>query len=647
MIPTVFSQVRALVRIVWATFSLGAGEAAANAAQVPADTQALVVKYCADCHSGESPSGDVALTSLGNFREFHQQSRNWNKAVRVIRQKEMPPAGEAQPTDEERQRLFESLDLSLAAAAERSPLQVGHVTVRRLNRTEYNNTIRDLIGVDSNPARELPSDPSGYGFDNIGDVLFLPPVLMEKYLDITKALLNQVFSDPQLRARIVLVEPKEGVTSTQAAQRNLEAILPRAFRRPVRPGEVTARVRLFEASIARGRDFDTAMKAALESVLLSPNFLMRMETGTPGGLDADKALGGTNEPFRITDDELAVRLSYFLWSTMPDEELFAVARRGELSHPDVLSRQVERMIADPKSRSLADNFAAQWLHFREILDRGVDFRSYPGFNDGLRHAMYEESARFFDQMLRENGIVYDILDADYAYVNERLASHYGILDVKGREIRRVPLSDRRRGGVLGMGSILTVTSYPTRTSAVIRGKWVLEELLGAPPPPPPANVGSLVTTDKADEKATLRQRLEVHRQKESCASCHKQMDPIGFGLENFDGIGKWRDKDDGQPIDSTGELPGGLKFDGPAELKKVLLTRQKTFLRTMVEKMFIYAVGRPVEYYDERAIRLILDEVEKNDGRMVPMVQAIVASAPFQFSQDPANGTSDKERAPP
>jgi hypothetical protein len=349
---------------------------------------------------------------------------------------------------------------------------------------------------------------------------------------------------------------------------------------------------------------------------------------------SDPATEGAPGPRQVNDHELAVRLSYFLWSTMPDARLFEVADRGELRDPKVLAAEVTRMLEDPKSRALADNFAAQWLRFREMLGRGVDFRAFPEFNNELGKSMYDESAEFFDHLFRTNGKVVDILDADYTFLNERLAKHYGIPDVTGEEMQRVQLPDRRRGGILGMGSILTVTSFPTRTSPVLRGKWVLEELFGAPPPPPPANIDSLAKTKADKEHKTLRKRMEAHRAQASCAACHKQMDPIGFGLENFNGIGAWRDQDEGEPIDTMGELPGGLAFHGPEELKAILRNRYDALLRNMIERMFTYAVGRPVEYYDERAIRQIIQQVNDNEGRAQPMIQALVASEPFQCSQD-------------
>lgn len=604
---------------------------AVSASPFPEAIQNDLARYCLDCHSGDEPSGDINLATPESVEAFFRQGRDWVKVLRVLEQKEMPPAEADQPSAEVREALWQAIDKSLVEAAQSFPINPGKVTLRRLNRTEYNNTIRDLLGIDSNPASELPSDPTGYGFDNIGDVLFIPPVLMEKYLDITKQLLAEVFADEVLRARLVTSEPTDSMTPEAAAREVLSRFMPLAFRRPVEPAEIESRMRLFREAIERGDTYDESLQVAVSAVLLAPSFLMKLEVDPPTPAGAH----------RISDHELAVRLSYFLWSTMPDSELRQLADEGKLHDPAVLAAQVDRMIADPRSIALAENFAAQWLRFREMLDRGVDFRAYPEFNDHLRDAMYQESFLFFDHLLRQNRSVLEILNADYTFLNERLAKHYGIDGVSGKEMRLVPLTDRRRGGVLGMGSLLTVTSFPTRTSPVLRGKWVLEELFGAPPPPPPANVGSLSATKTDEEHKTLRKRLEAHRAQESCASCHKQMDPIGFGLENFDGIGKWRDQEENEPIDNVGELPGGLRFAGPAELKDVLMTRRRAFLRTMVEKMFTYAVGRPVEAYDERAVREILARMEADDNAMTSLVQAIVASRPFQYAQ---NDRSTKEQ---
>lgn len=591
------------------------------ASAIPADVAEVLKRSCIDCHSAEEPSGGVDLSQATTTDDIYHQGRIWNKAVRVLRDHTMPPKSEPALEDAQRTLLADWIEQSIRSvdcSAEREP---GRVTIRRLNRVEYQNTLHDLFGIPVEAATDLPSDPAGNGFDNQGDTLFIPPVLMEKYLDTTKRMLDECWTNSVFRERIVPAAPSEGKSVGDAARENLATFLPRAFRRPVEESEIAARQALVESALARGETFDAGMRLAVESVLLSPFFLFRIEQ--------NQGAEGSDEPYPITDHELATRLSYFLWSTMPDQELIDFADRGKLREPEVLRVQVERMLADPKSIALAHDFFAQWFDFRGMRLHEMDIRRYGAFN-GLREDMYAESVAFFDGMVRQNESVLDILDAPYAYLNEKLANHYGVPDVKGGEIRRVSLPDRRRGGVLGMGSTLVITSYPTRTSPVLRGKWVLEQILGTPPPPPPPNVEPVSRDDTIGDGMTLRQRLEKHRQIESCASCHAKMDPIGFGLENFDGIGGWRDKDNDLPIDNAATLPDGTNVSGPEGLKDALLARRELFLRHMVEKMMVYALGRGLEYHDECAVRSALDRLAENEYRFHSLVHAVVESYPFQ-----------------
>ena len=593
-------------------------------APIPAAVHEVLENYCHSCHEAEESRGGIDLSLAANAADVYLQGRTWNKVLRVVQAHEMPPhrsrsirSGTRTADDVDRKRFRDA-----ACAAQTEP---GRITVRRLNRTEYQNTLRDLFGQDVDAARDLPQDPAGDGFDNQGDTLFIPPVLMEKYLDTTKRILTDVRADdaPGL-ARRWATKTDENISVAEAARNHLESFLPAAFRRPVASTEIDVRVQLVSAAIARGESFEQGMANAMASALLSPYFLFRVEQ--------DQAPEGSTEAYLISDHELAVRLSYFLWSTMPDEELTRVADEGRLHDPGVLRSQVERMLADPKSVALAEDFAAQWFGYRDMRSHEMDIRRFGEFN-GVRGDMYNESRAFFDALFRENRPVLNILDCDYAFVNARLAGHYGLAEVEGNDIREVALSDRRRGGVLGMGSTLTVTSYPTRTSPILRGKWILENLLGTPPPPPPPDVKEVSKNDRVKDGLTLRQRLEAHRTQESCASCHAKMDPLGFSLENYDGIGKWRDEDNDLVVDASANLPDGTEFEGPEGLKDVLLARQDLFVRHMTEKMLTYALGRAVDYYDECTARQILDRLATHEYRSHEMILGIVESYPFRHRQ--------------
>jgi hypothetical protein len=580
----------------------------------------LIQRFCIDCHGADDPSGGVNLSAAGTLADVYHQGRTWNKVVRVVRDHSMPPKSAELPTDDDRRQLADWVETTLRDVDCQAEHEPGRVTVRRLNRVEYQNTIRDLLHVEIDAARDLGSDPAGNGFDNQGDTLFIPPVLMEKYVDATKRIVEAAFTQESSRQVVASRRPIADVTVADLARMELADQLPRAFRRPVEEREIDRRVGLVVAAVERGEPYEAGMKAAWESILLSPNFLFRMEK--------NQAPEESTEAYRITDHELAVRLSYMLWASMPDQELFDFAHKGTLHEPDVLAVQVERMLRDPKSISLAEDFASQWFGFRDMRTYEMDLRRYGGFN-GVREHMYAESIAFFDHLFRENAPITDILDCNYAFVNSKLASHYGLPAVEGDAIQRVLLPDRRRGGVIGMGSTLVVTSYPTRTSPVIRGKWVLEQILGTPPPPPPPSVKPISRDDSVKDGLTLRQRLEKHRQVESCASCHAKMDPIGFGLENYDGVGQWRDQDNGLAVDNVGTLPDGTEVRGPEGIKDALLARKDLFVRQMVEKMLVYALGRGLDYYDECTVRETMDRLASHEYRSHELVQAIASSYPF------------------
>lgn len=588
--------------------------------------QPVLQATCLKCHDADTAKGDVDLSGFKTEADFARDPRQLEKIVRMVRDREMPPPGKRpQPKEQDRQLLVDWGTYTLAHIDyDKFPKDPGRVVIHRLSRTEYNNTVRDLLGVTNHPAERFPADGGGGGgFDNNADTLFVPPLLMEKYLEVAGDMLAEVPAE-----RIAPHRPGWLVTSRAAARRNIEAFATRAFRRPVASAEVAALMKLYDSARTRG-SFDDAVRFALKAVLVSPHFIFRIEQ------DQNAA-----EPYRISSYELASRLSYFLWSSMPDEELFRVAETGRLHEPAVLEAQVKRMLKDPKSRAFSDNFAGQWLRVRELKTTvQPDPGRFEKFTPELRDAMYREVIEFFDDVVRSDRSLMTLLDANHTFVNAALAEHYGITNVTGSELRRVELADRHRGGVLGMGAVLTLTSYPQRTSPVLRGKWILEELLGAPPPPPPPDAGGLPAADAPRNGLTFRQRLEQHRNKPQCSGCHSRMDPLGFGLENFDAIGRWRTEIGKVPVDASGQMSTGEKFSGPAELKQLLLQRKDEFARNVTERMLAYALGRGVEFYDMPTIQKITQRLKEENYRSSTLILEIAKSYPFQFRRNHAQET--------
>ncbi len=770
---------------------------------------AFLKAHCLGCHSAEKPKADLNLAKFADDASLVKDRKMWNRVREVVQAGEMPPPAKPQPTATDREafnKLVAGVFDHFDKTAKPDP---GRVTVRRLNKNEYHSTVRDLCGVDFNPTEDFPSDDVGHGFDNIGDVLSLPPVLLERYLAAAESVMNRAITpvppkvserwmgakyaepagpkipttgeyrvvtvgakggiesgpvhtpyqepptgeyefitkayvetkgmkpvkiavlattadktapglatDEQVktltgahlnglrpfvivgtfdviaknpkeakelrvklrlppgfkRTAVAVVKPDDGEPdpkvmveylrlngpmdsrpvshkmllacdeSKPVAERSREVLTrfaTRAYRRPATADEVTRLLKLADAATKRGDKWEGAMQFAMTAALVSPKFLFRVE------LD-DRPAGPDARP--LDEYQLASRLSYFLWASMPDDELFALAAKKQLTAN--LDAQVKRMLKSPKAVALVDHFALQWLQLQNLKNFQPDPAKFPKFDESLRASLFEETKRFLAEIVREDKSILTMIDADYTYLNGQLANHYGIRDTAGNTWRTPPANEKpggqkfewekfsrvqlwngERGGLLTHGSVLAVTSNPTRTSPVKRGKWVLEQLLGTPPPPPPANVPELEKDGKAVNAGTLRQQMELHRKNPACANCHAKMDPLGFGLETFDAVGGFRDKDDGKPIDSSGELPDGQKFNGPAELRKILLSKKDLFARCLTEKMLTYALGRGLEYYDKRAVDAITAAVAKGDYKLSVLVGEIARSEPFRLKR--------------
>ena len=603
--------------LIVAALGVSAKEKGAFASDFRKDVLPVLETYCFSCHDGTAKGG-VNLDALSKDDAFWREPKTWEKTLNAVRDASMPPAKKNQPKPEERALVSAWLTATLDNPdPAKVPSDVGRNVLHRLSRLEYNNTVRDLLGVESRPADRFPPDGGGGGgFDNNASTLFVPPILMEKYLAAASEIVAE--AKPE---NIFHIRPSETKDERTAARENLAWLATRAFRRPVADDDVANLLALFDTTRAQGAKWEEAMRQSVRVLLVSPSFIFRTEQDRPG-----------IAPQRVSDWELASRLSYFIWSTMPDEPLFALAREGKLADPTTFEEQVRRMLADPKSRMFAENFASQWLRTRELRTsvRPANDRQ-PEFTPALREAMAEEPLAFFHAMLRDNRPLTECLDADYTFVNAELAKFYGLAGLNGEGFQRITLADRNRGGVLTMAGVLTLTSYPRRSSPVLRGKWMMEEILGTPPPAPPPMIKSLPTSDKERNGLTFRQQLEEHRNKPECAACHKTMDQLGFGLENFSPIGTWRTSVADVPVDPSGELPDGSKFTGPVELKRLLLDRRDEFTRNVTERMFSYALGRGVEQTDWLTIRQIARAVAQDGYKSQRLVLEIARSMPFQF----------------
>jgi len=733
----------------------------------PADFDSAVKpvlsKTCALCHNDKLSSGGLNVKAFLTPDSVTAYREGWEAILEKLRAGEMPPKGIPRPPEVQMQALIHYVEGEFEKADRNIKPDPGHVTARRLNRSEYSNTIRDLLAVDFRAERDFPTDDSGYGFDNIADVLTISPVLMERYLDAAETIASRamgadplpkkplqaqyhtkdktirrvdlsiieashrvewdgdyivrfgmpgeraadakpvtlgfwidgalvktlpvetkpsklVYFDPYSEAevrmylpsgdhvfragfidddfvktlsekdaynnkknkflnsivfegpfptdverasrkKILICDPKSGQA---CVEKIVSTLAHRAYRRPVTRAEVASLMKFVALARSRGETTEQGIQLAIEAMLVTPQFLFRIEHD-PNPTDAQ-------DVHRISDVELASRLSYFLWSSMPDDELLGQAEAGKLHEPTVLDAQVKRMLADRRSAAFATNFAGQWLEIRNLDVVKPDPEKFPEWGPELRDAMKTETRMFFEYVLREDRPLSDFIDARYTFLNARLAKFYGIPGVTGSDFRRVELTTGQRGGLLSQASVLTVSSYPTRTSVVLRGKYVLNNILGSEIPPPPPDVPAL------DESAvgtlmSLRQQMEKHRADPMCSSCHNKMDPLGFGLENYNGIGKWRTEDGRFPVDSSGTLPNGKSFKTPDEMRALLMAGLPQFSRCLTEKMLTYALGRGLHPYDRPAVNGINREMAASGYRFQSLIFDIVHSAPFQMGR--------------
>ncbi|MCG6156215.1 DUF1592 domain-containing protein [Rubinisphaera margarita] len=721
-------------------------------------------KYCADCHGADLQEEGIRFDNISGQPDLLERHDFWHKVHQQIAVGSMPPSDMELPSMEERTAVADWLDRQLNHFDCRGVDNPGRVTVRRLNRIEYNNTVRDLLGINVDLASTFPADDVGYGFDNIGDVLTISPLLMERYIEASEKAVDVAITlpeslrlkeqwagerfklggsgrasgrsvtfasngfatarfrikaegeyqfevvvsasqagdgvaqvqieldgkpvgthdvpghrvdrtvkwnkhlkvgdhqleirfandhydpdaeDPQRRdrnlylssaaiegpeklsldsfpaahRRLMVAQPGKDLPPKEAARKVLAPLVERAFRRPTRPGELDRYLKIFEIAQSRGESYERSMQVAIQGVLVSPEFLFRIE----GEEDSSGSKNVT-----LDDFALASRLSYFLWSSMPDDELFALARSGKLSDEAVLEQQVRRMLKDEKSQALTENFIGQWLGLRRLPETTPDKDLFPMFNTKLATDMQRETELLFAHVLEQDLSLTELITADYTFVNESLARLYGLENIKGNDFQKVSLKETPRRGLIAHAGVLTLTSFPNRTSPVKRGEWVLENILAQAPPPAPASVPGLEETQAANPNLSFREQLVLHQKDPICSSCHKLMDGIGFGLQNFDAIGRWREKDGEHAIDAQGDLPDGTSFNGPSELIDILSRKPDDFTRCMAEKMLTYAVGRGLEWYDRCTIDDIIAATRADHYRISRLIVEIVKSPAFR-----------------
>lgn len=593
----------------------------------------LLNATCSDCHAGDASEGGLDLAALVREQPFVINRTHWINVIQQLKIRSMPPAGAEQPKESDRRTMVAWLTNAIDNFDYSTVKQPGYEQARRLTHDEYNNTIRDLTGIDIRPADRFPADLTATsGFENSANSLFLQPITLERYIGAAEAIATEAWPDEpataeQRAAWSLLLRDDSDLRDEAAVESVLTRFARRAYRRPVEADEIATLVSHYGRRVAQGTSPRGALRDVLQVMLVSPSFLIRTERD---GLKV-------GQPFRISEWELASRLSYFLWSSMPDAELFRLAETGRLSDPEILNTTVERMLRDSKANTLGSIFASQWLGFTDLGRVRPGQIDNPWATDSLIAAMKAESAMLFNSVVKNNAPLDRLIDADYTFVNEELAKHYRMNGVRGAEMRQVSLRTSPRRGILGHGSILAVTSFPGRTSPVIRGNWILSKLLGTPPPPPPPNVSEFDERVAENRKLTQREKLEMHRQNPNCYTCHSQIDPLGFALEEFEWFGRHRPVSRGKPVDTTGQLPGGEPFKGLTGLSKTLLKERVDDLTIQLcRKMLSYALGRQLEYYDEATVQELVEKVQANDRRISALIHAIVQCDAFQMKQSEA-----------
>jgi hypothetical protein len=607
----------------------------------------LLAKKCFECHNTGNTKGGVNLDNYKEIGRVIQDAKFWLKVLDQIKTRSMPPKSEPALAENDYNELVDGINTILQRSLQqRSP---GHVVIRRLSHSEYHYTILDLLQVDFDARKNFPSDGSGGGgFDNQSKALFFTPLKLERYYDAADVIINEVFESPDKWSNVVPIvykqnwwqrfrnwlksiffdEYEEVNPPALAAEKVIVPFATKAFRRFLKDDEKEKLIGMFKGvydqqdSVENPRRFNESIAQTFKAILISPNFLYRAEE------EPEKA-----GSYSLGNFEVATRLSYFLWSSMPDQELFELAYEGRLDDTLVLESQVRRMLSDPKAKRFAENFSAQWLGISKLLDNEpiLDQERFPAFNESIRKALYRETVEYFYYVLTKSKNMLELINSNYTFLSQELADYYGIEGVFNDDLKMTTLADAARGGVLGMGSVLATTSFPLRTSPVIRGKWVMEQLMGISPPPPPAVVAELTKDEAVHDALGLRKILEIHRSKPECLSCHQKMDPLGLGLENFDPSGRWRTSYGKVDVDPSGVMADGREFQGPAELKMLLLSEKAKIARNLSSRMLSYALGRSILFTDEPALEKLDNTLLENNFNPELFLIELVKSYPFRM----------------
>jgi hypothetical protein len=590
------------------------------------DGKALLDAYCSRCHNGKKQEGGIDLVSFPDDAAALLKRNTWKRAKGRVAAGDMPPEGAKQLTPEDKAKLGKWLsDAAQYLDCDPAHRDPGPSLLRRLTHTEYGRTISDLFGIYLDPRNDLglAAEEVGDGhFDNLSAALQISPALVEKYFAAADKIADTIFVNEGARNRLLNPKPGPKLSDREAAKQILTNLARRCYRRPPLEEDVNRLLAFYDKARANGGTFEDGVRATIKPVLVSPRFLFRVEE--------DHA--GKSPGVPVDDYELAVRLSYFLWGTMPDEDLFRAAEQKKLSTPAGLEKELARMLKHDRARNFTETLANNWLMMKAFQQARPTTEFFPTFHDELKRPMVQEVRMMVDYLRSADRPITDLLDADYTFVNDALAKHYGMPNVSGNQMRKVDLKpEYHRGGLLGMGGVLAMTSHTFRTSPTQRGKYVLEVVFGTPPPPPPANAGQLKGEDpKKKQPLTFREQLAQHATDASCAACHRKIDPIGFALDNFNAIGEWRVSTNAVPLDVSGVLPGGEKVDGFAGLKTVLLNRKDEFAQNMISKVMEYALGRELDGQDECTVQEVLAAMKKADYRFSIMISEIVKSVPFR-----------------